>query len=68
MVYVAREKLYQQPRLTVWKLIKRPARGWYSVGQWISKGSWRRFPEKFGVRLSDSKIDQELLRHANAAS
>lgn len=66
VVYVAREKTDCEPRITVWKLVQRP-RGWYSVGQWISKGLYRTFPEKLGVKLSDSKIDQRLLHYANEA-
>lgn len=66
MVLVAREKEDPRLRMTVWKLLKRP-NGWYSVGQWISKGRWRSFPETNGVKLSDSRIDQILLEFANAA-
>lgn len=67
MVLVAREKEDPTLRLTVWKLLKRPNGAWYSVGQWISKGCWRSFPEKNGVKLSDSRIDQILLGYANGA-
>lgn len=67
MVFVAREKTDFERRLTVWKLVKRP-NAWYSVGQWISQGRWRRFPETNGVRLSDSRIDQILRSYANEAA
>lgn len=61
--YVAREKHDVVDRLTVWKLVEYP-NAWYSEGQWISKGVYRRFPEKKGVKLSDSRIDQTLLSFA----
>lgn len=67
MVLVARIREDTQERLTVWKIVYRPGKGWYSVGQWISKGMWRRFPEKYGVKLTDSKIDQTLLKIARVA-
>lgn len=67
MVLVARIKSDTEERLTVWKIVYRPGKGWYSVAQWISKGQWRRFPEKYGVKLSDSKTDQALLHHASTA-
>lgn len=63
VAYVAREKTDFCQRLTVWKLVLREG-SWYSVGQWISTGRWREFPEKGGVRLSDSRIDRTLLRYA----
>lgn len=66
MVRVAREKFDPTPRLTIWTLVKR-ANGWYSVGQWISKGVYREFPEANGVKLSDSYIDQKLLGYATQA-
>lgn len=67
MVYVAREKIDPVSRLTVWKLLLRDNGSWYSVGQWISKGVFRRFPEPKGVKLSDSQTDQTLLKYALAA-
>jgi hypothetical protein len=66
MVLVAREKHDPVLRLTIWKLLNRDG-SWYSVGQWISKGLYRRFPEPNGVKLSDSYIDQKLLEYANDA-
>jgi hypothetical protein len=68
VVYVARERVDAAKRLTVWKLVKRPGKGWYSIGQWISLGRFRRFPEKFGVKLSDSITDQTLIAYADAAT
>lgn len=50
-------------KTTMWKLV-RYQDGWRSVGQWISKGCYRKFPERRGVKLSDSLIDQALLKLA----
>lgn len=66
MALVAREKHDPVVRLTIWKLLKRDG-SWYSVGQWISKGLYREFPEPNGVKLSDSITDQTLLKYANDA-
>lgn len=66
VVYVGRIKHDYMDRMTVWKLVKR-ARGWYSVGQWISQGRWRSFPEKNGVKLSGSRTDRILLSYASNA-
>lgn len=63
MVLVAREKVDCAARLTVWKLVKRP-NGWHNVGQWISQGRWRGYPEKNGVKLTDSRIDTALRTYA----
>lgn len=66
VAYIAREKRDFQLRLTVWKLVRREGT-WYSVGQWVSQGCWRRFPEKGGIRLSHSRIDRLLEHYANEA-
>ena len=66
IVYVAREKHDYEYRMTVWKLVKRVGT-WYSLGQWVSQGRWRQFPEKGGIRLSDSRIDRLLEHYANKA-
>lgn len=64
MVMVARQKYDgQHDRMTIWKLVQR-TNGWYSVGQFISKGVYRKFPETNGVKLSNSRIDQILLSFA----
>lgn len=60
---VARQKTDVTQRLTAWKLVKH-GDVWYSEGQWISEGRYRRFPEKRGVRLSDSKLDKILRDYA----
>lgn len=64
VVYVVRHKLDREKRLTVWKLTKFAKRGWRSVGQFISTGRYRDFPERYGVPLTDSRIDRTLLAFA----
>lgn len=66
MAFVVREKRDPVVRITMWKLLYRDG-AWYSVGQWISKGLYRKFPEPNGVKLTDSRIDQMLLKYANDA-
>lgn len=65
MVFVGRETYDVTIRQTIWKLVKH-SKGWSSVGQWISKGTYRKFPETNGVKLSDSITDQTLLRFAES--
>lgn len=62
-VLVARIKNDGQERVTIWKLIERP-NGWYNLGQYISANLFRRYPEKKGVKLSDSRIDTILREYA----
>lgn len=61
--WVAREKHDPTTRLTIWTLVKKPNGVWYSVGQWISIGRYREFDRP--QRLTDSYIDQKLLKYAN---
>lgn len=63
---VARVRHPDHERVTMWKLV-RYADGWRSVGQWISKGCYRKFPEARGVKLSHSRTDQILLKLAEGA-
>lgn len=51
-------------RVTTWKLVLHP-NGWYSEGQFISTGKYRRFPEARGVKLTDSRTDRMLANLAN---
>ena len=63
MALVARQKHSVTDRLTVWKLAKRSG-AWYNAAQWVSKGYWRTYPEKNGVKLTDSRIDRMLKQYA----
>lgn len=62
-VLVARIKNDGEQRVTIWKLIQRP-NGWYNLGQYVSKGVFRRYPERRGVKLTDSRIDCILRDYA----
>lgn len=61
--YVVRVVNADRERVTIWKLVQY-ADGWRSVAQWISNGGYRVFPEKRGVKLSDSRIDRILFNYA----
>lgn len=64
VVYVARRLHEATPRTTVYKLVHFPAKGWRNMGQFLSTGIWRSCPERYGVKLSDSRLDRILLWHA----
>lgn len=63
LAYVAVETIDYRRRICVYKLTKR-AGSWFNIGQFISKGHFRSTPEEHGRKLSDSQLDQILIRYA----